>query len=124
MNEYHLGVDDGDCVDDRFDASASAWGVLGQGGFLEFRHQAWNLAGRREWKVVFDEIDLPVFPSPRINRAKPNSMNLADIICRKPTIQVIAIDQLRHCAELFHKLGSVHLALAGDAEEVPKNPAV
>jgi hypothetical protein len=51
-------------------------------------------------------------------------MNPADIACRKLMIAVIAINELGHCAELFLQLGTVHLALPGDAKEIPKDPAV
>jgi hypothetical protein len=116
-------MDNGECTDNRFNASALAWRMFRQDRLVELRHQSWNLAGRREWEVVLDEIDLPIFPGPRVNRAKPDSMNLADIVCRESMVPIVAIDQLRHCAQLFHQLGSVHLAFAGDAEEIPKNAA-
>jgi hypothetical protein len=119
MNEYQFRMDGGECADDRFEVSAPAGGEHGQGVFLEVHHQVRNLTGRREGETVFVQIDHPVFPGPRVNRAKPDSMYPADIVCRKPMISVIAIDQLRHRAQLFHQLDSVHLALAGDAEEIP-----
>jgi hypothetical protein len=124
MNQHQLRVNDGECADNLLDVSTPARGVFFQNVLLEYRHQAWNLIGSRKEKTVFDEIHFPVFPSPRENSPKPNSMNPADIVCRKLMIAVIPIDELGHCAELFLQLGTVHLALPGDAKEIPKNPAV
>jgi hypothetical protein len=124
MNQYQLRVNDGKCTDNLLDASTQARGVFFQDVLLENRHQAWNLIGSRKGKTVYDEIGFPVFPSPRENSPKPNSMNPADIVCRELMSTVIAINQLGHCAELFLQLGTVHLALPGDAKEITKNPAV
>jgi len=123
MNQHQLRVNDGECVDNLLDASTPARGVFFQDVLLEYRHQAWNLIGSRKGKTVFDEIYFPVFPGPRKNSPKPNSMNPADIVCRKLMIAVIAIYELGHCAELFLQLGTVHLALPADAKEITKNPA-
>jgi len=124
MNQHQLRVNDGECADNILDASTPARGVFFQDVLLEYRHQAWNLIGSRKGKTFFDEIDLPVFPGPRENSPKPNSMNPADIVCRKLMFAVIAINELGHCAELFLQLGMVHLALPGDAKEITKNPVV
>lgn len=51
-------------------------------------------------------------------------MNPADIVCRKFMIAVIPIDEISHCADLFLQLGTVQLALPGDAKEITKNAAV
>lgn len=123
MNQHQLRVDDGECADNLLDASTPTRGVFFQDVLLECRHEAWNLIGSRKGKFVFDEIDLPVFPSPRENSPKPNSMNPADIVCRKSMIAVVAIDEPGHCAELFLQLSTVNLALLGDAKKIPKNPA-
>jgi len=123
MNQHQLRVNDGKCTDNLLDASTPARGVFFQDVLLECRHEAWNLIGSRKGKFVFDEIYLPVFSSPRENSPKPNSMNPADIVCRKSMIAVVAIDELGHCAELFLQFGTVHLALHGDAKKIPKNPA-
>ena len=124
MNQHQLRVNDGECADDLLDASTPARSVFFQDILFEDRHQAWNLIGGRKGKTVFDEIDFPVFPSPRENSPKPNSMNPADIVCRELMITVIAINQLGHCVELFLQLGTAHLALPGDAKEIAKNPAL
>ena len=124
MNQHQLRVNDGECADNLLDVSTPARCVFFQDVLLECRHKAWNLIGRSKGKSFFDEIHFPVFPGPRENSPKPNSMNPADIVCRKLMIPVIAIDELGHCAELFLQLGTVHLALPGDAKEIPKNPAV
>jgi hypothetical protein len=124
MNQHQLCLNDGECADNLLDVSTPARGVFFQDVLLECRHQAWNLIGRRKGKIFFDEIHFPVLPSPRENSPKPNSMNPADIVCRELMIAVIPIDELGHCAELFLQLGTVHLALPGDAKEIPKNPAV
>jgi hypothetical protein len=123
MNQHQLRVNNGECADDLLDASTPAWSVFFQDVLLVDRHQAWNLIGGRKGKTVFDEIDFPVFSSPSENRPKPNSMNPADIVCRKFMIAVIPIDEISHCADLFLQLGTVHLALPGDAKEITKNPA-
>jgi hypothetical protein len=123
MNQHQLRVNDGKCADSLLDAFTPARSVFFQDILLEDRHQAWNLIGGCKRKTVFDEIDFPIFPGPGENSPKPNSMNPADIVCRKLMIAVIAIDELGHCAELFLQLGTVHLALPGDAKEITKNPA-
>jgi hypothetical protein len=123
MNEHQLRVNDGECADNLLDASTPARGVFFQDVLLECRHEAWNLIASRKGKTFFDEIDLPVFPGPGKNSPKPNSMNSADIVCRELMMAVILIDELGHCADLFLQLGTVHLALLGDAKKIPKNPA-
>ena len=123
MNQHQLRVNDGEGADNLLDASTPARGVYVQDVLLKYRHEAWNLIGSRKGKFVFDEIDLPVLPSPRENSPKPNSMNPADIVCRELMMAVILIDELGHCADLFLQLGTVHLSLLGDAKKIPKNPA-
>jgi len=124
MNQHQLRVNNGECVDNLLDASTPARGVFFQDVLLEYRHQAWNMIGGRKGKTFLDEIYFPVFPGPRENSSQPNSMNPADIVCRKLMIPVIPIYELGHCAELFFQFGTVHLALPGDAKEITKNPAV
>jgi hypothetical protein len=116
MNQNQLRVNDGECADNLLDVSTPARCVFFQDVLLECRHQAWNLIGRSKGKTFFDEIHFPVFPGPRENSPKPSSMNPADIDCRKLMIAVIPIYELGHCAELFFQLGTVHLALPGDAK--------
>lgn len=50
-------------------------------------------------------------------------MNPADIVGGKWMIAVISLHQLRHRAELFLQLDTVHLTFLGDATEIPQNPA-
>jgi hypothetical protein len=124
MNQDQLRVNDGECADNLFDVSTPTWGEFFQDVLLEYRHQAWNLIGSRKGKTFFGKIYFPVFPGPRENSPKPNSMNPADIVYRKLMIAVIAIDELGHCADLFLQLDTVHLALRGDAKDIAKNPAL
>jgi hypothetical protein len=124
MNQHQLRVNDGERANNLLDASTPARGVFFQDVLLECRHEAWNLIGSRKGKPVFDEIYFPVFPGPRENSPKPNSMNPADIVYRKLMIAVIAIDELGHCAELFLQHDTSYLALPGDSKEIPKNPAL
>jgi hypothetical protein len=100
---------------------ASTGRVSSQDIPLEFIHQSRDVLGNGKGKVTLGKVNLPVPPCPRVDGAKPGPVNLADIVCRKPMVATIRVEQFIHRSQLFLQFDAIHFALLLDPKEVSKN---
>jgi hypothetical protein len=88
---------------------------------LQFHHQPGNKARMCELETTFANINRPVFTRPRVDGAKPQSMQIANICGCKPVLDIKAVQRkvLRDFQSL--RLRQVHIAHTGNAQQVTQH---
>jgi hypothetical protein len=59
---------------------------------LESIHQSGDVISNSKGKVTLRKVNLPVLPCPRVDGAKPDPVNLADIVCRKTMAAAVRVE--------------------------------
>jgi len=59
---------------------------------LESIHQSGDVISNGKGKVTLRKVNLPVLPCPRVDGAKPGTVNLADIVCRKTMAAAVKVE--------------------------------
>ena len=77
----------------------------------------------RELEAALPNIDAPVFACPGVDRAKPESMQGADIVRGEAMVRSVVI----YCVDLRQlqcvRFGRVHIAHPPNAEQIAKHTA-
>jgi hypothetical protein len=121
MNENQFRVNHGNGMNYISSILASAGRVSSKDIPLEIIHQPGNVISNGKGKVTLGKGNLPIPPGPRVDGAKPGPVNLAYIVCRKPMVATIRVEQFIHRSQLFPQFDAIHFALLLDSKEVPKN---